>query len=96
MPLLESDSVEAIVWPGVVFGAGRTLLQGPGVPAATFETPRGTNMKGTLSVCWSAAWPEAGVATMAPRTVKTPPAPITNVESDSSAAKDAAGMDSET
>src|ERR1700674_1832027 len=89
MPLLVSRRVEVI--------DEEVLDHLLGVPATTFERPRGTSMKGSLSVCWL-AWPGTGVATMTPRTVTTlpRPGPGENVAAVGRAAKAAADIESET
>src|SRR5947209_6191770 len=56
-----------------------TFGEAPVVVPATFERPRGATRYGTVSV-WTCE-PAVGVATTSPRTVSTPPGPITNVSS---------------
>src|SRR5260370_7530393 len=78
IPVLVSGSVAEIVFPGVpvkVEETGVTLLNSLGAPATMLDSPRGTSMKGTRSVWWSAGSPAAGVATVVPRTLTTPPRP---------------------
>src|SRR6266853_4005925 len=96
MPLLLIASVALIVLPGVPGASAEMLEKSLGAPATTFERPRGTSMNGKRSVCWSVAWPAAGVATTSPRTVNTEPGPIEKVSSEGSAANAAADMVSET
>src|ERR1700693_5408036 len=94
MPVFASGRVAVIVWPGVP--VGEVLVHALGLPAATLERPPGTNIEGSLSVCWSDAWPAAGVATMAPRTVARAPGPTANVSSLGNAANAAADIETET
>src|SRR4029077_11921550 len=92
MPLLVRVSDAARSWPGEL-ELPATPLKWPGAPATTLESPRGTNMNGTLRVWWSAAGSLASRdATMLPRIVTTLPGPTTFVSTDGSAANAAADM----
>src|SRR6476659_8579997 len=95
MPLFVSGNVESKPLPlGLLL-----FVHAPGVPATTFERPRGATRYGTARF-WADASPAVLVATMSPRAVRTPPGPTppfdTNVSSLGRAANCAAEMDSDT
>ena len=95
MPLLLSGRVALKLSPSAGGWVGG-LVNAPGVPATTLESPRGTRMYGRRSVCWSAGWPVAGVAMMLPRDVRTAPTPMLKVSSLGRAANAAAVIESAT
>src|SRR4029079_93318 len=70
MPLFAtaSDDVKMSFAPAPFCG-GFTFVNAPGVPAVTFDRPRGTTMYGTASGCALDGALASGVATMSPRAV---------------------------
>src|SRR5215471_10073028 len=91
MPSFETGSVEANVDAGVPVGV--VFFHPVGLPATTSERPRGATRYGTASGWSSDESLTSGVATMSPRTVRTPPRPSEKVSSLGRAANADAGID---